>query len=128
MSDAGSELTTRYNQWMEAVKQKDLLTLEQIVAPGFVYAATGHGRLNRKQWMDTLPIYELHSFLFSSIQVAEYGEVAVAQVDYQQEASVSGQPRNGNFLITDVWVKSLAGWRVVARSSIYSAKDRQTSV
>ena len=123
MSNAGSELTARYHQWMEAVQQKNLLVLEQIIAPGFVYAATGHGRQIRKQWMDTLPVYDLHSFLFSSIQVADYGEMAIAQVDYQQQASVRGQPRNGSFLITDVWVKNPAGWQVVARSSIYSAKD-----
>jgi len=42
----------------------------------------------------------------------------VAFLHYQQTALLYGEPRSGDFLITDVWARRNGSWQVVARSSI----------
>jgi hypothetical protein len=44
--------------------------------------------------------------------------MAVAFPHYQQTALLDGEPRSGDFLITDVWARREGNWQVVARSSI----------
>lgn len=112
------ELTAAEREWMEAVQRKDLAALERIVAPEYVYTASGHGRWSRQRWMETVPIYDIHRFAFHAVDVRAYGDVAAVLAHYEQEASVAGARRSGEFLLTDVWVRRNGAWQVVARSSI----------
>jgi ketosteroid isomerase-like protein len=118
MSTTKDELTTLYDQWMTAIQQLDFETLDRIIGPEYTYAATNHGRLTRQQWWDTVPAYKIKSFELKAIDVREFGHAAVAVCQYAQEAIVRGEPRSGEFLITDTWVKRDGRWQVVARSSI----------
>ncbi len=112
------QLAQRYVQWMEAIRQKDLATCEQILAEEYTYTASGQGRYSRQGWLDAVFRYDLEQFDFRDIDVRHYGDLAVCIVHYQQEASFNGAARSGAFLITDVWVKRDGRWQVVARSSI----------
>ena len=112
------QLSQLYQQWMEAVKHKDVATCERILADEYTYTASGQGQWNRQGWLDMLPRYELTWFEFPQIDVRSYGDVAVGIVHYREEGRVAGAVRRGDFLITDVWVKRDGRWQVVARSSI----------
>ena len=115
------ELIARERDWMEAVQRKDLATLERIVAADYVYAASGQGRWSRERWMKTVPVYDIHRFAFLDIDVRDYGDVVVVLSRYEQEATVAGVLRSGEFLLTDVWVRREDRWQVVTRSSIVMA-------
>ncbi len=112
------ELIALEQEWMDAVRRKDIAALEQIVGPDYAYTASGQGRWSRQRWMETVAIYDIHHFEFSEIDVRLYGDVAVVLSSYRQEASVAGERRSGDFLITDVWHQQEDRWQVVARSSI----------
>jgi ketosteroid isomerase-like protein len=118
MSDPKQDLIEREQAWMEAIQRKDVETIEDILAPEYAYAASGQGRRTRQQWLAMLPIYDIHQFTFTHNEIQIYGETAVVLVDMRQEASVNGEPRSGQFLITDVWTRRDGRWQVVARSSI----------
>ena len=112
------ELTALYQQWMQAVKEKDMQTLERILGAEYVYTASEQGRFPREGWLRGVSVYDIESFAFPAIDVRQYGDTAVAIVSYTQEAIYQGTRRSGNFLITDVWVHRDDRWQVVARSSI----------
>jgi ketosteroid isomerase-like protein len=118
MTATEQDLTQLEHTWMEAVQRKDTEALERILAPEYTYTASGQGRWSRQGWLDTVAIYDIHRFAFVEIDVRPYGDAAVVLSRYQQEASVAGVPRSGEFLITDVWVMRDGSWQVVARSSI----------
>jgi ketosteroid isomerase-like protein len=117
VEDASAELVELEHEWMECVQQRDLARLATILADDYTYCATGHGRLTRQDWLDTLPVYDLHTFSLVDPQVRIYGDVAVVVVQMPMTATVRGAARNGEALITDTWVRRDGRWQVVARSS-----------
>jgi len=118
MDPVEQEFRSLYNAWMEAVQRRDTGTLERILGEEYVYTASGQGRWARQGWLDTVPVYEIHSFEFPRINVRPYGDVAVVVCEYRQTGAVRGEVRSGDYLITDVWLKRDGRWQVVARSSI----------
>ncbi len=118
MATTEHELIARERTWMAAVQRKDLPALEGILAPEYTYTASGQGRWSRQQWLETVAIYDIYRFEFVEVDVRPYGHVAVVLSHYRQDGAVSGVPRSGEFLITDVWVRHDGVWQVVARSSI----------
>ncbi|MDP9353802.1 MAG: nuclear transport factor 2 family protein [Chloroflexota bacterium] len=118
MTTVEQDLIALEQEWMDAVRRKDTAALERIVGPEYAYTASGQGRWSRQRWMETVAIYDIHRFEFGEIDVRVYGDVAVVLSSYRQEASVAGERRNGDFLITDVWHQRDARWQVVARSFI----------
>jgi ketosteroid isomerase-like protein len=118
MTSAEEEFIALEQAWMEAIQRKDLATLDRILAPEYAYTASGQGRRTRQNWMETVAVYDIEDFTILDIDVRLYGDVAVVLPDYRQTAVVNGEPRSGDFLITDVWVRRDGAWQVVARSSI----------
>lgn len=122
------ELRDRSQSWMEAIQRKDLDALDAILGEEYTYTASGQGRWSRQSWLDTVAIYDIHRFEIRDIDVRRYGDVAIVLGEYWQEATVRGEPRSGEFQITDVWVMRDGRWQVVARSSIYPAVHARDDV
>ena len=118
MNSVSQEFLRLYHEWMDAVRTRDMSSLDRVLAAEYVYTATGQGRVDRQRWLQMVSIYDLQTFEFTHVDVRQYGEVAVALCEYRQTGTVAGEPRSGNFLITDVWVQRDSRWQVVARSSI----------
>ncbi|MCA1667685.1 MAG: nuclear transport factor 2 family protein [Thermomicrobia bacterium] len=118
MDTTQEDLTALYHRWMQAIKDKDLSTLQPILAEEYTYTASGQGRFSRRQWLDAVAVYDIETFSFPSIEARRYGEVAVAIIRCVSEGVYRGELRSGDFLITDVWVNRDGRWQVVARSSI----------
>jgi ketosteroid isomerase-like protein len=76
-------------------------------------------RLGRQEWMDTVLVYEVHSYEFAGVVVHDYGDTAVVLADLELRATVRGEDRSGFFTVTDAWVKRDGRWQVAARSSIF---------
>lgn len=118
MDTTQGEFSALYHRWMQAIKEKDMQTLEGILGAEYVYTASGQGRFTREGWLRAVPAYDIESFTFPKIDVRPYGDMAVVIVEYRQAAIYQGARRSGNFLITDVWVHRDDRWQVVTRSSI----------
>ncbi|HEY0730797.1 MAG TPA: nuclear transport factor 2 family protein [Chitinophagaceae bacterium] len=104
--------------WMNAWKAKDTVLLEKILAPDYRLLALINGELvsiNREKWLKTVPMYIPKSFRYYDFDIRIYGNTAIVQSKFDQEATLNGQDRSGTFQITDVWVKNKSGWQVVHR-------------
>ena len=106
------------NKWMNAWKNKDEKTVREILADDFTLTSSlSTGELiTKEQWIAALPKYICKSFAFDTIKVRVNGNTAVLNIWYHQQATVNGKEWDGNFLMTDVWVKQKNdNWQVIAR-------------
>jgi ketosteroid isomerase-like protein len=114
------DLIALEHAWMEAWKRHDLGTCAQILADDFTLtSALSTGELaDKAQWLALAAgPFECESFTFHRLIVRGYGNVAVVNAWYSQQATAHGRDWSGEFLLTDVWVQDTNGWRVVARHS-----------
>ena len=51
-----------------------------------------------------------------------YGNTAIINLWFYQEAIANGKDWSGVFLLTDVWVRKKSEWQVVARHSSWMQK------
>ena len=115
-----AELRKLQKEWMQAVEDRDMDRLEQIVAPGFRFTAI---HLNpepvpRVVWMAAAGVGNtLVSFASVSLPVADHGDTAVVHSRYSQVASFHHTSLSNAFRLTDVWSRIDGRWQVVARHS-----------
>lgn len=112
------QIKALYPRWMQAVRDKYIAALDRIVGSDFRYTDNIQGHKTRDDWMQAALVYEMTSFEFTNIEVIEYGQTAVAFVQYRQEGKLRGVTRSGDWLITDVWHCNETVCQVVARSAI----------
>ena len=108
------DLETR---WMTAWKEKDVAAVRKILAEDFTLTSSlSSGVLvNKEEWIEKLQHYDCKDFRFDKMVVRVYGNTAVVNSSFHQEATANGKDWSGDFLITDVWVKAKEDWQVVAR-------------
>ena len=105
-------------QWMNAWKNKDEDSIRKILSDDFTLTSTlSTGELVEKEaWIEkALHHYVCKDFRFDKIKVRVYGNTAIVNSWYYQDASANGMDWSGHFLITDVWVNQHEAWQVVTR-------------
>jgi ketosteroid isomerase-like protein len=106
--------------WMEAWKAGDTARLESLLAPEFelVVSAALAKPLPRSEWLRlAVSGYVCRSFRYKQQNIRVLGDFAVVASLFEQEASVNGQDRSGEFFLTDFWHRHKNSWQVVARYS-----------
>jgi uncharacterized protein (TIGR02246 family) len=122
MSDSDTAVEAEIRQlaqeWMDAVARRDAETLDRLMADDFVLASGMGFFIEKPEWLDmALRRIVAKSFRYSDVRVRLYGECAVMQSRWSQQATIDGREWDGEGLMTDVWVKQEGRWRVVARHS-----------
>ncbi len=119
------EFEQRSSDWMNAWKAKDTALLHKILAPEFRLLSMVNGELvttSREKWLSNGPYYILKNFRYYDFDIRIYGNTAIVQSKYDQEATLNGQDRSGTFQITDIWEKNKIGWQVVHRHTNLKTK------
>jgi len=113
------------NKWMNAWKNKDEKICTAIIADDFTLTSSlSTGELMTKaQWLAAIPNYNCISLKFDKIKVRVYGQTAIVNSWYHQEANANGKDWTGNFLMTDIWVNKDNNWQVVARHASWLGKQ-----
>ena len=119
---AQQEIIDLEKKWNGDIQRQDLALMEQFLADSYFLAVAREGRpldiVPRKDWLNNLKNYKVESFNIDEIKVNVYGKTAVVLMLFTQKALVGRGRRDGQFLITDIWVKQKKGWRVAERHSI----------
>ncbi len=120
-AQAGSagELIDLQHSWMDAWRRRDRDALEKILAPEFTLTSARSDRLMmREEWLAAAMTRATNeSFHYEDFVINEFGDAAVVRSRMSQQASVDGQPWDGTFMLTDVWIRRDGRWQVVARHS-----------
>jgi hypothetical protein len=116
------EITDLEKKWSTDIQRQDPAVMEQYLASGYFLAVGREGHpleiVPRKNWLDNLRNYKLESFNIDEIKVSVYDKTAIALMLFTQKATVGRGRRDGQLLITDIWVKEKNGWRVAERHSV----------
>jgi ketosteroid isomerase-like protein len=109
-------------KWNEAILRRDVAAMDNFLADSYFLAIGIEGKplvvVTRPQWLQTLKAYQLESQSIDDMQVRVYGDTAVVLMTYRQTGTTPGnRDISGNFLLTDIWIKTSNGWRVAERHS-----------
>ena len=118
--DDREQLAQLQRDWMQAVEDRDMDRLEEIVSPGFRFTAIhlNPEPMTREQWMDAARKgYTIVSFAYESMDIDVFEDTAVVHSRYSQVASLNYTSLSNAFRLTDVWNRQDGRWRVVARHS-----------
>ena len=91
LDDDRAALQQLQRDWMQAVEDRDMERLEEIVAPGFRFTAIhlNPEPMTREQWMEAAREgYTIVSFAYESMDVDIHGDTAVVHSRYSQIASL----------------------------------------
>jgi ketosteroid isomerase-like protein len=105
-------------RWLKAVRDRDLETLEKLLAEEFTLTTGRAGAevRSREEYLSiTATSYSITSFRFDELTVNLYGNVAVVRSRYCQEGSMGGERRDTAYRMTDVWIWRDNRWQAVAR-------------
>ena len=104
-----------------AIKSQDTVQAKKFLSDTYFLAIGVQGlplRITpREQWLSVLKVYITESFSIDDIKVNIYGNTAVAMLMYTQKATVRGQDRSAQFVLTDIWMHGNKGWLITERHS-----------
>jgi ketosteroid isomerase-like protein len=108
------------HDWMQAMQERDMDRLEEIVGDGFRFTAVhlNPEPMTRDQWMGAAREgYTILSFAYERMDIDVFGDTGIVHARYSQVASYEHTPLSNLFRLTDVWHRHTDGWKVVARHS-----------
>jgi ketosteroid isomerase-like protein len=105
-----------------AIKTQDTVETKKFQADNYFLAYTVQGMpiqiVPKQAWLTMLKDYYVtESFTIDDIKVNVYDNTAVAMLMFTQKATVRGQDRSGQFVLTDIWYKGNKGWLIAERHS-----------
>jgi ketosteroid isomerase-like protein len=115
-SDSQSEISSLLDQYIEALKHKDLPALDRIWADDLTFVNLYGDLLNKKNRMDNIKsgATAFNSIKLSDVNVRMYDEAAVATFKVAIDAHYSGLESSGNYRVTTVWAQPKGTWQLVA--------------
>ncbi|CAN5593915.1 hypothetical protein BH10BAC4_BH10BAC4_06770 [soil metagenome] len=115
------EIIKMEKSFAEAIKGQDSIQAAQLQSESFFLGIAVQGLpiqvVTRSQWLSNLKYYVTESYSIDDIKVSVFGNTAVVMMLYTQKATVRGQDRSAQFLITDIWNKGKSGWKISERHS-----------
>lgn len=116
-----AQVSALERQWTTAFQQKDIVALEELMADGYQLVIAVQGMplqvVPRDAWLKSLEAYDISDVHIDHITVRVYGSVAVGVMLWHQFATLEGQDRSAQFMLTDIWVQQDGQWRIVERHS-----------
>lgn len=102
---------------MEATRQRDAVSLNSLLADDFVAAgvAAAEPPTNKArfiEWAEKNLV--LKSYVLDKITVRVFQTAAVVTFNYKRQATLGGSPSDGDFAVTNVWLKRGKRWQAVS--------------
>jgi hypothetical protein len=120
--DSGSgQIVKLEHTWNAAIRSRDSLALEKLLASDFTLAADGrtHGSVRRATWLSaTLRPVAFDTLGSDNINVSLHGDSATATLRTFWRARVSGQRVSAASHVSDLWVRRNGRWQVKSRRVI----------
>ena len=113
------DLTAAMRRFDDAVQQRDRVAAEEVLDEDYalVLVQPSAALMPRDRWLQVLDDYMVHSYAVEEQQVDQVDDVAAVLSRVRMHATVLGEDRSGLFVISDVWRRREAGWRVWRRHS-----------
>ena len=117
LNQAEQEIRDLQQRWMQAASRKDEQVLNQILGDEYVLISARLGFVDRESWLGMGPECNIEDFEYLESDIHVYGDTAVSNSRYRQEATFKDEDVSVVFYLTDVWVEREGRWQVVTRHS-----------
>lgn len=113
------DLRAQLRRFDDVILQRDASLAEQVLHPDYalVLVQPSPAAMPRARWLDVLPDYVVQAYAIEEQRVDVDGDTAAVLQRVRMTATVLGQDRSGVFVISDIWRRTPAGWRVWRRHS-----------
>ena len=103
-------------RWAEAEQHGDTATLDELSVTDFRLVGPFGFVLDKAQWLDRYRSGTLvtSSLVWDDVMVRDFGNTAVAIGRQTQRASYQGQPADGQFRVTQVFVHDGGRWALAS--------------
>ena len=114
-----ADLTDAMAEFQRCIQERDRPGAELVLDEDYALVRVNPtlGVMPREQWLEVLKDYVVHDYVVDEQQIDEDGDEAAVLTKAQMLATVLGEPRNGTFIISDVWRRRDGRWRVWRRHS-----------
>ena len=102
--------------WNQAQMQKDVVGVEQLLAPTFIYTDYDGLVMDRKKFLDDMkdPAYRATLIINDDTQVFPYHNAAVVVGTYHTKGTYKGKAFEHHGRFTDTWMYQDGKWMCVA--------------
>ena len=127
MSD---DLREAMASFQRAVTERDRELAESVLDDEYqlVLVQPSPARMPRARWLEVLPEYVVHDYEVDEELVDQYEDVAAVLSRVRMRATVLGEDRSGDFIISDVWRRRDGRWRVWRRHSTPATAPKMPGV
>lgn len=111
---------------MEALKGRDSIALKGLLADDFVFAGVNipGAQPDKIRFIDwAQKKLEIKSYDIKKTSMRIYRTTAIVTTNYKRQATTAGAPTDGDFVVTDVWVKRGKLWQAVSHHVSQSEKS-----
>lgn len=114
-----SDLESRISEFQRAIEARDEAAAGDVLHQDYALCLVFPVSVvrSRATWLATLPDYVVHEWSVQEQQVETSGDVAAVLQRGFQRAMVHGQPRDGVFVVSDIWLREDGVWRLWRRHS-----------
>ncbi len=111
-SDTRTEILALGARWAKAERSADTATLGALAADGFRLVGPFGFVLDKAQWLDRYQTGGLvtSSLVWDDVEVRDFGDTAIAIGRHTQKATYEGRPSDGQFRVTQVFVRDCGRW------------------
>jgi ketosteroid isomerase-like protein len=111
--DVQQTVTRLEREWVSAILAKDTAAIDRLLAADFV------GTTNDQKYFKDDAIRDVKTGIHESlelndIEVRVFGNTAIATMSQNEKSRHGNEDFSGQYLFTDVWVKTDGQWRAVS--------------
>jgi len=120
-----AEIIQLERDWVAAIVNKDVATLDRILADDFVGTSIKGGVFHKSDAIDDIKngVYVVQSMDMDEVSANVYENAAVAFTSQDEKSTYMGNNSGGHFHFTNTWIRQNGKWQVVAsHGSPYMAK------
>jgi ketosteroid isomerase-like protein len=113
-------LHTAMERWQQAILRRDAAAASEVLHPDYalVLVAPAPASMPRARWLEVLNDYVVHDYAVEEQQADVSGGVAAVLSRVRMRATVLGEDRSGQFILSDIWLRDATGqWQVWRRHS-----------
>jgi ketosteroid isomerase-like protein len=115
-TDTRAEILAIGARWAAAEQDGDAGTLGEIAADDFALVGPFGFVLDKAQWLERYTTGGLttSSLVWDEVEVRDFGQTAIAIGRQTQRAAYRGQPADGQFRVSHVFVRETGRWMLAS--------------
>jgi ketosteroid isomerase-like protein len=123
-ADADKDVLAALDAWRQGTVHKDTALLSKVLHKDLTYTHSSGLEQTKADNLKAVsaPSYKILAIEFSNTTVRIYGDTAIVKTDADVTSASSGSPSTSHLILLHVFLKTPAGWQMIARQATKKGK------